>query len=72
MATIHTFGRDLKYNPHVHVLMTDGGITDEGVWKKLKYIPYEKLRKKWQYTNETGITKMSVVAAAHCLNINSN
>ncbi|WP_200803519.1 transposase, partial [Carboxydocella sporoproducens] len=23
MAVIHTFGRDLKFNPHVHVLVTE-------------------------------------------------
>lgn len=57
VATIHTFGRDLKYNPHVHVLLTNGGVTKEGVWKKLKYIPYEKLRKKWQYALLTSLRK---------------
>ena len=24
IATLHTFGRDLKWNPHIHVLITEG------------------------------------------------
>ena len=26
LAVGHTFGRDLKFNPHVHLLMTEGGL----------------------------------------------
>lgn len=25
MCTLHTFGRDLKWNPHIHMLCTEGG-----------------------------------------------
>jgi hypothetical protein len=27
LAIVHTFGRDLKFHPHVHILMTEGGLT---------------------------------------------
>lgn len=48
VAVIHTFGRDLKWNPHVHVLMTLGAMGNSGTWRSIKYIPYEMLRKRWE------------------------
>lgn len=49
IAVIHTFGRDLKWNPHVHALVTEGAI-DKGInwWKPVNYIPYPYLKKSWQ------------------------
>ncbi|MCR6109457.1 transposase [Bacillus sp. A301a_S52] len=26
ITVIHTFGRDLKFNPYIHVLMTEGAL----------------------------------------------
>ncbi len=26
LTVVHTFGRDLKFNPHVHLLVTEGGL----------------------------------------------
>jgi len=48
IAVIHTFGRDLKWNPHVHLLVTEGAAGEENVWKTSRYIPYVMLRKRWQ------------------------
>ncbi|GAV24952.1 IS91 family transposase, partial [Carboxydothermus islandicus] len=48
IAVIHTFGRDLKFNPHVHVLVTEGAIDKNKIWKEVGFIPYEYLRKAWQ------------------------
>lgn len=49
LAIVHTFGRDLKFNPHVHLLMTEGGLTRDNRWVDIPFIPYGLLRKKWQY-----------------------
>lgn len=50
IVVIHTHGRPGSYNPHVHVIMTDGGIdTETEKWVNLGYFPYEILHKKWQY-----------------------
>lgn len=57
IAVIHTFGRDLKWNPHVHMLITEGAIDKEGKWKDIDYIHYEVLRKCWQYLLLTEIQK---------------
>ena len=48
LVVVHTFGRDLKFNPHVHVLITEGGLIG-GQWGPIPFLPYALLRKKWQY-----------------------
>lgn len=46
---IHTFGRDLKRNVHIHLSTTTGGITEDGTqWKKL-YFDQKTLMKMWRY-----------------------
>ena len=51
IAVLHTFGRDLKWNPHVHALVAEGYyVEEEKRWKKLDYIHYEQLRKSWQFS----------------------
>ena len=57
IAAIHTFGRDLKWNPHVHLLITEGAMDKEGNFKKMDYIHYGVLRKTWQYLLLTEIQK---------------
>lgn len=48
ITVIHTFGRDLKFNPHIHVLVTEGAMDCHREWRPLEYISYEYLRKSWQ------------------------
>ncbi|KZL88456.1 IS91 family transposase [Clostridium magnum] len=49
IAVIHTFGRDLKWNPHVHALVTEGAVDKNNKWwKSVEYIPYPFLKKAWQ------------------------
>jgi hypothetical protein len=33
ISTLHTWGRSLNLHPHIHTLITAGGLTKEGVWK---------------------------------------
>lgn len=47
IMVLHTFGRDLKWNPHIHVLLTEGGMTDQKHFKHVKYINFELLRKSF-------------------------
>lgn len=53
IVVLQTAGRSGGYNPHLHILMTSGGIvkTPDGKekWVDLRYLPYEVLHKKWQY-----------------------
>jgi len=34
LMTLHTWGRQLNYHPHTHCLVTAGGITKAGEWKR--------------------------------------
>jgi hypothetical protein len=53
IVVVQSNGRSGSYNPHLHIIMTSGGLakSPQGVqnWVKLKYLPYKVLHKKWQY-----------------------
>ena len=34
IATLHTWGSTLALHPHIHCLITDGGLTKDGKWKR--------------------------------------
>jgi plasmid rolling circle replication initiator protein Rep len=62
ITVIHTFGRDLGFNPHVHVLVTEGGFKESlrdnnAKWLGIYFLPYSKLRKQWQYYLLTELRK---------------
>ena len=46
--TTHTFGRDLGFKPHVHLVMTKGGLKD-GAWVEIDRLPAARLSVKWRY-----------------------
>lgn len=48
ITVVHTFGRSLDFNPHIHALITEGALDKDKKWKSVQYIPYEYLRKAWQ------------------------
>ena len=50
IATLHTFGRDLKWNPHIHMLISlcTKGTTEP--FKRFDFIPYNMLRKRFMTT----------------------
>jgi len=47
MCVLHNFGRDLKDNCHIHMIVTEGGMF-EGIWHSFTYFPFEK--KGWVHT----------------------
>lgn len=49
IIVVHTFGRDLKFNPHIHALITEGGLDKNEDWKPIEFLPYAALRKRWQH-----------------------
>lgn len=50
IIVVQTHGRSGEYNPHLHIIMTNGGINPiTGKWVDLGYFPYHILHKKWQY-----------------------
>lgn len=49
ITVIHTFGRDLKWNPHVHALVSLGGFTKQWKWKKLDYFSVDIIANQWKF-----------------------
>lgn len=49
ICVLHPYGKDMKFNPHVHVLVTEGGLNGKNQWVDVNYFPYNKLRRIWQY-----------------------
>lgn len=50
VCVLHTFGRDLKWNPHIHMLITEGACGKVTPWKSFPHFPYTMLRKRWMTT----------------------
>jgi Putative transposase len=48
IAVIQTAGRASNYNPHLHMMVTGGGIDQEGKWQEVKAISYDYLHRQWQ------------------------
>ena len=44
IMVLHTFGRDLKWNPHIHCLISEGGLSDDGLWRNVHHFNYSFLR----------------------------
>ena len=44
IMVLHTFGRDLKWNPHINCLISEGGFSDDGFWRNIHYFDYTFLR----------------------------
>ncbi len=54
VAVIHTFGGDLKWHPHIHLLVTEGGLSLDGRRWIRPYNPgwlikHDGLKKMWRY-----------------------
>jgi len=49
VIVVQTAGRSGHYNPHLHILVTSGGLNPRGQWKPVSYIPYQLMHRKWQY-----------------------
>jgi hypothetical protein len=47
-TALHTFGRDLKRNVHIHLSVTCGGLDAQNEWKKV-YFPSEVIKKMWRH-----------------------
>jgi hypothetical protein len=49
VAVLHPYGKDLKANYHIHVLVTEGGLDEAGRWQEKSFLSFKALRKVWQY-----------------------
>jgi hypothetical protein len=53
VAVIHTFGSDMKWHPHIHLIVTGGGLSLDGKrWIETDprfLMPHKGLKKRWKY-----------------------
>ena len=55
VSVLHTFGTDLKWNPHIHCLVTEGASSNikdcppENIWISFTHFDYQGFRKSFQY-----------------------
>jgi Putative transposase/Transposase zinc-binding domain len=61
----HTFGGDLKFNPHLHILISAGGLLESGIgWIPLIELNQDALMRMWRYaviTHLRGALKAQVL-----------
>ncbi len=48
-AALHTFGRDLKRNAHIHLSVTLGGLSNNKKWRSGVYFHHLIVKKMWSY-----------------------
>jgi hypothetical protein len=49
IVVLHPFGKDMKFQPHLHIIMTEGGFDAQGNFHKRDFIPARPFARKWQY-----------------------
>jgi hypothetical protein len=54
VEVLHTFGSTLNFHPHIHMLLSEGGIGDDenfdfSVWRQCGYFPHEVLKARFKY-----------------------
>lgn len=50
-AVLHTWGQNLMYHPHIHCIITGGGLTNDGKWqtsRKKFFLPVKVLSRKFR------------------------
>ncbi len=57
ILVIQTSGRSLNFNPHLHLLITEGGLGKDNKWYNISYIDQYLLGRKWQYFLLTKLRK---------------
>ena len=55
ILVIQTSGRRGTWNPHLHLLVTEGGLDTNHNWHNVTYFDYELLKKKWLYVLLTSL-----------------
>jgi len=57
MAVLQLSGRAGNENPHIHLVVSEGGVDKDNEWRNVSFFDGKKLRKKWQYHVITALKK---------------
>ncbi len=51
-SVLHTFGKKLNYNTHIHMIVAAAGLSQDKnnkfIWKKINFLPENALKKRWR------------------------
>jgi hypothetical protein len=62
IIALHPFGKDMKWCPHLHLILTEGGFDKHGKFFPVGFVPAEAFRRKWQYEVLIKLKKAGVPA----------
>lgn len=60
ICVLHTFGRDLKCNPHIHALISEGGAGNLTPWRPVKHFDYTFLRNAFRKVLLEQLTSLKI------------
>ena len=50
ITVIHTFGKNLNFNPHIHIIVSCGGLSiDNSKWIPISFFPEKIIKQHWKY-----------------------
>lgn len=49
IVVLHPYGKDMKFQPHLHCIITEGGFDQKNNFIKKDFIPARQFAKCWQY-----------------------
>lgn len=50
ISVLHTFGKTLEFNPHIHIIASCGGLSlDHSRWIPISIFPEKVLKARWKY-----------------------
>ena len=60
IVIFHPFGKDMKFQPHLHLIITEGGFDARQKWIPQFYLKAEGLATSWKYHVCTNLSKAGV------------
>lgn len=60
IVIFHPFGKDMKFQPHLHLIITEGGFDAKQKWIPQFYLKAEGLATSWKYHVCTNLSKAGV------------
>jgi len=60
IVILHPFGKDMKFQPHLHIIVTEGGFDGKGRFVPKTFFPARPFSKTWQYHVLTNLRKAGV------------
>ena len=60
IAVFHPFGKDMRFQPHLHLIITEGAFDKAGRFIKQEFVPARNFAKCWQYHVSKNLQKAGV------------